>query len=232
MSALAVPSTAGAATGRNLAALASRLWKLRVLGAEHIPVDGPVILAANHTAFLDGILLAAASTRPVHVLAPSGIFVSPIDRLMRATSQISLDHDAPDRAGLQQALGVLAAGGVIGIFPEAVRGAGDAQHLRHEAAYLASHSGSPVVPVAILGARPAGAGKDALPRMRSTVYVVFGEAVDIAVDGDSRRRAVVARSGERLRQALSDHVSEAVSRTGQDLPGPLPVTTSDHRSNP
>jgi 1-acyl-sn-glycerol-3-phosphate acyltransferase len=230
MSAPQTLSTSGAATGRNLAALVSRLWKVRVAGAHHVPADGPVILAANHTAFLDGILLAAASPRPVHVLAKSEIFVPPIDRLMRATSQIRLEYDGPDRSALLQALEVLAADGVIGVFPEAHRGAGDVQHLRHGAAYLASRSGAPVVPVAILGARPEGAGKDALPRMRSTVHVVFGAPVAIAVDGDARRRAVVARSGERLRQALSDHVHEAVRRTGQDLPGPLPVSTPDHRS--
>ncbi len=229
-SALWVLSTSGAATGRNLAALVTRMWKLRASGAHLVPDDGPVILAANHTAFLDGLLLAAASPRPVHVLAKSEIFVPPIDRLMRATSQIRIEYDGPDRSALLEAVGVLTDGGVVGVFPEAHRGAGDAQHLKHGAAYLAARTGALVVPVAILGARPAGSGKDALPRLRSPLDVVFGEPVDIRVDGDSRRRAVVARSGERLRQALADHVQLAVRRTGQDLPGPLPDPASDHRS--
>lgn len=229
ISAVGLP-TSGAATGRNLAALVTRMWKLRVAGAHHVPVDGPVILAANHTAFLDGLLLAAASPRPVHVLAKSEIFVPPIDRLMRATSQIRIEYDGPDRSALLEAVAVLRDGGVVGVFPEAHRGAGDARHLKHGAAYLAARTGALVVPVAILGARPAGTGKDALPRLRSPLDVVFGEPVDIRVEGDARRRAVLARSGERLRQTLSDHVQNAVRRTGQDLPGPLPDTASDHRS--
>lgn len=224
------PSTAGAATGRNLAALVSRMWRLRVVGAHHVPASGPVILAANHAAFLDGILLAAASPRPVHVLAASELFVPPLDRLLRATSQIRFEPDAPDRSALHEALAVLRGDGVVGVFPEGHRGAGDGRHVRHEAAYLAARSSAVVVPVAILGARPAGAGKDALPRLRSPLDVVIGEPVDIRVDGDPRRRAVIARSGERLRQALSDHVQLAVRRTGQDLPGPLPDRTPDHRS--
>jgi hypothetical protein len=88
--------------------------------------------------------------------------------------------------------------------------------------------------VAILGARPAGAGKDALPPWRSRIEVLVGEPVDIRVDGDPRRRAVLARSGERLRQALADHVATAVLRTGQPLPGPLPDTgdrTSQHHEH-
>lgn len=228
--ALAPLSTSGAATGRNLAALVTRMWKLRVTGSHLVPHDGPVILAANHTAFLDGLLLAAASPRPVHVLAKSEIFVPPLDRLIRATSQIRIEYDGPDRSALLEAIDVLTDGGVVGVFPEAHRGAGDAQHLKHGAAYLAARTGALVVPVAILGARPAGTGKDALPRLRSPLDVVFGEPVDIRVAGDSRRRAVVARSGERLRQSLSDHVQLAVRRTGQDLPGPLPDPASDHRS--
>lgn len=226
------PSTSGAATGRNLAGLLSRLWRLRVTGAHHVPAEGPVVLAANHTAFLDGILLSAASPRPVHVLASSEAFVPPLDRLLRATSQIRFDTDGPDRSALHEAVAVLHDDGVVGVFPEVHRGTGDGRHVRHETAYLAARTGAPVVPVAILGARSAGAGKDALPRLRSSLYVVFGEPVAIAVDGDSRRRAVLARSGERLRQALSDHVQLAVRRTGQDLPGPLPDSTTDHRSTP
>jgi 1-acyl-sn-glycerol-3-phosphate acyltransferase len=228
--AAAPPSTSGAATGRNLAALVSRMWRLRVTGAHHVPATGPVILAANHTAFLDGILLAAASPRPVHVLAASELFVPPLDRLLRATSQIRMEYDAPDRSALREALAVLGGDGVVGLFPEGHRGPGVCRHVRHEAAYLAARAGAVVVPVAILGARPAGAGKDALPRLRSPLDVVIGEPVDIRVDGDPRRRAVLARSGERLRQALSDHVQLAVRRTGQDLPGPLPDHTPDHRS--
>lgn len=228
----AAPRTSGAATGRNVAGLLTRMWRLRVTGAHHVPVAGPVILAANHTAFLDGVLLAAASPRPVHMLAASELFVPPFERLLRATSQIRFEHDVPDRSALQQALAVLAEDGVVGIFPEAHRGPGDGQHVRHEAAYLAARSGAPVVPVAILGARPAGAGKDALPRLRSPLDVVLGEPVDIRVDGDPRRRAVLARSGERLRQVLSDHVQLAIRRTGQELPGPLPDHTPDHRSTP
>lgn len=228
----AAPSTSGAATGRNLAALVSRLWRLRVSGAHHVPGEGPVVLAANHTAFLDGILLAAASPRPAHVLTPKQAFAPPLDRLLRATSQIPIDDDAPDRTALRTAAAVLEDGGVVGVFPEQHRGLGDGSHVRHGAAYLAAAGGAVVVPVAILGARPIGAGKDALPRLRSFLDVVIGEPVDIRVDGDPRRRSVVARSGERLRQVLADHVALAVRRTGQQLPGPLPDPNPQHRSAP
>lgn len=225
------PSTSRAATGRNLAALAARAWRVRVVGAQHVPSEGPVLLAANHTAFLDGLLLAAAAPRPVHVLAGSELFVPPLDRLLRGTGQIELHHDRADRSALRTAGNVLARGGVVGIFPEAHRGAGDVQHVRHEAAYLVAHTGAALVPVAILGARPPGGGRDALPRLRARIDVVIGEPVDVRVDGDPRRRAVLARSGERIRQVLADHVRAARASTGQNLPGPLPDPSYPTRSD-
>ncbi len=191
-----------------------------------------MLLASNHTAFLDGLLLAAAAPRPVHVLAGSELFVPPLDRLLRGTGQIPLDHDGPDRAALRLACEVLDDGGVVGVFPEAHRGAGDVGHVRHESAYLVACTGAVLVPVAILGARPAGAGRDALPRLRSRIDVVFGEPLDVRVEGDVRRRAVLARSGERIRQVLADHVRAACASTGQTLPGPPPDPSHPTRSDP
>jgi 1-acyl-sn-glycerol-3-phosphate acyltransferase len=222
--------TSRAATGRNLAALVLRAWRLHVDGADLVPAGGPVLLAANHLGVLDGPALAVASPRPVHVLVKSGAYVPPLSGLLRRTAQIAIDYEGPDRSALHAARDVLDAGGVVGIFPEAHRGAGDVQHVRHGVAYLAAATGAPVVPVAVLGMRPAGGGKDALPKLRSRVDVVFGVPLDIRVDGDPRRRAVLARSGEHLRQALADHVRDACARTGQTLPGPLPAPTAERSS--
>ena len=119
---------------------------------------------------------------------------------------------------------------MVGIFPEAHRGAGDVQHVRHGVAYLAAATGAPVVPVAVLGTRPPGAGKDALPKVRTRLDVVFGPPLHLRIDGDPRRRAVLARSGEHLRQVLADHVRDACARTGQTLPGPLPAPTAERSS--
>lgn len=225
------PSTSAAATGRNVAALLARAWRLRVSGADLVPGQGPVVLAANHTAFLDGLMLVASSPRPVHVLTEADVFMPPFDRALAAAGQIRIDPDRADRSALRRARAVLDADGVIGMFPEMRRGAGDVRHLDHSIAYLCAHSDATLVPVAILGARPHGGGRDSLPRFRSRIDVVFGDPVEVRVDGDPRRRAVLARSGERVRQILADHVRTACLRTGQTLPDPLPGTTPDHRSD-
>ncbi len=223
---MSAPSTASAATGRNLATVALRAWDLHVTAAHLVPLRGPVILAANHSGFLDGAVLLAAAPRPTHELAGSPAFVPPWSRLLRSLGQIESGDGVVARSGLLQARQVLESGGVLGVFPEPQRGAGDVAHVRHEAAYLALLTAAPVVPVAILGTRPPGAGADALPRWRSRIDVVFGVPVDIRSSGEPHRRAVVARSGERLRQLLADHVRTACRRTGHDLPGPIPARST------
>ena len=213
-----LPSQPGAASGRNLVALLSKFWKMRVVGAHHVPMDGPVLLVSNHTGMLDGPLLGAMSPRPVHVLTKSELFVPPLDSILRWFGQVSVDDATPDRTALRTAVDLLAAGRVVGMFPEGHRGRGDVAHVRHGAAYLVAHSAARVVPVAVLGTRSTSQKLDSVPRLRATVDVVFGEAFRPSVEGDPRRRIVVARSSELIRQRLADHVRTACARTGQVLP--------------
>lgn len=221
------PATDPTATARNVAALLARAWKVRTTAAHLVPTDGPVLLAAQHSAYLDQFLLVAASPRPVHVMSGAEAYAPPFGAVLRSAGQIRHDPEVPDRQALSDALELLSAGAAVGIFPEGAIGGGDVRHVHHDAAYLAARSGATVVPVAILGARPAGRGAEALPRWRSRIDVVFGEPVDIRVAGDPSRRSVLARSGERLRQALTDHVRTACARTGVELPGPvLPPSSS------
>jgi 1-acyl-sn-glycerol-3-phosphate acyltransferase len=51
---------------RLLALAVLRLWfRVRVSGAGHIPVDGPVVIAPNHKNFLDPFFIGIATHRHV-----------------------------------------------------------------------------------------------------------------------------------------------------------------------
>ena len=53
--------------------------KLHIHGMQHIPENGPVLLVANHpNAFLDALLIAAFTQRPLHFLARGDAFTNPI----------------------------------------------------------------------------------------------------------------------------------------------------------
>ncbi|MFF7412494.1 lysophospholipid acyltransferase family protein [Streptomyces lydicus] len=227
-----VPSEAGAAVGRRIGiGLMYGLWRPRVLGAWRVPSAGPVILAVNHSHGIDGPMLMGTAPRPVHFLIKKEAFVGPLDPFLRGIGQLKVDRSAADRKAITDALGVLAQGGVLGIFPEGTRGEGDFASLRAGLAYFAVRSGAPVVPVAVLG------GKDrrsrlspAVPPLRTRIDVVFGDAFDAqegsrsSAEGGGGRRA--GGSGRRTRKALDEatvriqerltaHLAEARRLTGR-----------------
>ncbi|MDC7339712.1 lysophospholipid acyltransferase family protein [Streptomyces lydicus] len=121
-----MPSEAGAAVGRRIGiGLMYGLWRPRVLGAWRVPSAGPVILAVNHSHGIDGPMLMGTAPRPVHFLIKKEAFVGPLDPFLRGIGQLKVDRSAADRKAITDALGVLAQGGVLGIFPEGTRGEGD-----------------------------------------------------------------------------------------------------------
>ncbi|MEV7750618.1 lysophospholipid acyltransferase family protein [Streptomyces griseofuscus] len=192
------------------------LWRPRVLGAWKVPASGPVILAVNHSHNIDGPMVMGVAPRPTHFLIKKEAFIGPLGAFLTGIGQLKVDRTAADRAAITQALDLLAAGGVLGIFPEGTRGEGDFASLRAGLAYFAVRSGAPVVPVAVMGSsdRPGRLIK-ALPPVRSRVDVVFGDPFD-AIDGvrssdegGGGRRA--AGSGRRTRRAL-DEATERIQK--------------------
>jgi 1-acyl-sn-glycerol-3-phosphate acyltransferase len=194
------------------------LWPTRVHGAELLPSDGPVLLASNHLAFLDGPMLFAVAARSPRCLVKREMFASPLGFVLRSMRQIPVDRDGFDRAALATALEVLAGGDVVGVFPEGTRGRGDVGSVKQGIAWLALRSGAPVVPVACLGTRRTGESPKRLPPPRRRLDVVFGAPLRLAAaEGESGRDAL-RRAAAAVQTAMAEHVADAVRRTGQRLP--------------
>ncbi|MFG2873126.1 lysophospholipid acyltransferase family protein [Streptomyces sp. NPDC048338] len=212
-----LPSAKGAAVGRGIGiGLMYGLWKPRVLGAWRVPAAGPVILAVNHAHNIDGPMLMGTAPRPVHFLIKQEAFVGPLGRFLEGIGQLKVDRSSADRTAISNALGVLEHGGVLGIFPEGTRGEGDFASLRAGLAYFAVRSGAPIVPVAVLGStdRPGRLVK-ALPPLRSSVDVVFGDAFE-AGDGTGRRtRKALDEATVRIQERLTGHLKNARRLTGR-----------------
>lgn len=116
---------------RGLLGLAMRVFYRRtvVRGAEHVPEIGPLILAANHPAgVVDAFSMGLATPRKVHFLARSTMFDAPWRaRLLERLGVLPIHRrlDAAERMGgnaeiFERCHALLAAGGVIGIFPEGI----------------------------------------------------------------------------------------------------------------
>lgn len=193
-------------------------WRINVHGQEHLPAEGPVILAANHSSVLDGPVLYGVTRRPVHALVKQEMFAGALGRGLRAIGQISVDRFACDPAAVKACLAVLDRGHVVAVYPEGTRGRGDFATVKPGVAYFAMCTGAPIVPAACLGVRADGQSKNGVPRLRSTVDVVFGPPIDVARVGWPRRQDLVRAQADLVGAELRAHLRLACELTGRSLP--------------
>lgn len=195
------------AVARRIAAgLLRVVFRIRVIGLEHLPRHGPVLLAGNHTGFLDGPVVFILLPRPSSFLVKSELYDGPFRPLLTFGRQIPVKRGTPHREALRRGLDVLAGGGVLGVFPEGTRGSGTLETVQHGIGYLALRAGCPVVPVVCVGTADALPKGRRLPRWRTRVDVVFGPPFEVEVDGPPRARSTVAAAAEHIRLRLLDHL--------------------------
>jgi 1-acyl-sn-glycerol-3-phosphate acyltransferase len=194
--------------------LFSTLYAGRALHPERVPATGPVILVANHAAFLDGPLVFGLAPRPVSFLVKQEAFTGFWGWTIRNVGQIPIDRTVGDRAALATATAVLEGGGAVGIFPEGNRSSGEVEQVNQGAAWIALRTGAHVVPVAVMGTRVAGKTKDSWPRPRSRLVVDFGNPFELTVDRSVPGRDRLRIASEQLRAALASHVQRARVENG------------------
>lgn len=197
--------------------LARVVWNTGVVGAAHVPTDGPVLFAANHTGIIDGPVLLGVAPRPSNMLVKIEMFWGPVGWVLRAAGQIPVEHDG-GRSALNSALVVLKRGGAVGVFPEGNRGKGDAASARAGIAWLALNGHAPVVPVAVLGTRRTGESVGHVPGLRRRLAIEFGEPLILERAAGTSGRVALEQANEAIRVALAQLVDGAVARTGLVLP--------------
>lgn len=195
---------------------------------ERVPGTGPVIFAPTHIGWADGPLLAIFAPRPVHALTKAEMYAGRMGGFLDWAGQIELDRFHPDPRAIKTCVRVLRDGGAVGIFPEGTRGAGDLSRFNHGAAYLALVTGSPVVPVIMLGTRAPGASSSALPPRFGVVDLVYGEPWRVDPTPWPRTRARVREASDSLREHLLAASADAQRLTGRSMPGPLPAGDKEY----
>jgi 1-acyl-sn-glycerol-3-phosphate acyltransferase len=123
----------------------------RVEGLENVPLEGSGILLINHIAFVDPIIVLHTLPRNVVPLAKEEVYDYPfIGIFPKLWGVVPVKRDEMDRNAIKRVLAILNAGEIVLIAPEGTRG--DAlQDGRVGAAYLASRTETPIIPVAIEG---------------------------------------------------------------------------------
>jgi 1-acyl-sn-glycerol-3-phosphate acyltransferase len=132
----------------------------RVRGRAHLPRRGPLIVAANHAAEIDSLVLGTVLPRRICFVAKVEYFAPAAARsrlyasLCRATGQIPVDRTGGTRAAgaLLAARAILDRGRVWAIYPEGTRCTDGRVHRGHTGVMrVALATGAPVVPVGLHG---------------------------------------------------------------------------------
>jgi 1-acyl-sn-glycerol-3-phosphate acyltransferase len=189
-------------------AVARAYFGTRFCGVEHIPIEGPLIIAPNHVTFADPVLVSIPVRRPVHYMAWDALFRIPVfARLIRRLRAFPVDIESPDRAATREAFRLLSAGAALMIFPEAARTLdGRLQRFKLGAFRLACARHVPVLPVSIAGGHESWPPGRVLPRpgrLTITYHPVVkppagltGRDAALAMAAEVRARIVSALPGD------------------------------------
>ncbi len=158
------------------------LWpyfRTRTVGRQHIPADGPVILAPVHRSNLDSLMLSPLMRRRLRALAKESLFKArPLAWVIASLGGFPVHRETADRESMRIARELLNDGNLLLVFPEGKRHEGQAiGELFDGTAWLAAKTQSRVVPVGIVGtgeAMPTGAR---LPRP-TRVRIVIGPPIE------------------------------------------------------
>jgi len=136
-------------------------FKVKMRGLQHVPSDGPALVVANHSGVLPldalmlqvGILDEHPARRNLRLLSADLVYSVPLlGRIARASGHVPANPAEAER--------LLAAGELVGVFPEGFKGIGKPFRDRYRLqrfgrggfARLALRQGIPLVPCAIVGA--------------------------------------------------------------------------------
>jgi 1-acyl-sn-glycerol-3-phosphate acyltransferase len=128
-------------------------FRLHRIGMEHIPREGPVLLAANHRSFSDPFMIGMCLRRPLRFVAKIELFDKRWKAwLLLALGAFPIRRGESDEEAMETARLILERGGTVGIFPEGTRvRPGPLGEPKRGVGRLAIETGAPIVPVAICG---------------------------------------------------------------------------------
>lgn len=189
--------------------------RVEVIGSEHIPREGPFILAPVHRSNIDFALVAIVTRRRMRYMGKDSIFkYSILNPFFVALGAFPVHRGAADREALRTSIAVLESGQPLVMFPEGTRQFGPVvQPFFDGTAYVAAKTGAPIVPVGI------GGSEKAMPKgskfiRPAKLAIVVGPPIDApeTTEGGRASRRAVKTLTDRLRGEVQKVFDDAQSR--------------------
>ena len=192
---------------------------VEVHGIEKLPA-GNVLVAANHLGRLDTAVLLYAIDREDIIMAVAEKYKDHpfYGAIGRTANAIWLNRFEADYAALREILARMEKGGMMVIAPEGTRSKTEAlQQGKPGVAFLASKSGYPVLPVAVIGTEDRAVAENLKHFRRSKIIVHAGDAFKIEIP-----------KGKGREQAMREATDEIMCQIGVLLPEKYRGVYADH----
>lgn len=193
-------------------------FKARIVGAENVPARGGAILVSNHIGAMDSVIIPAMLPRRLTFPAKAELFTGEhglgskiVAWFLKAVGMVPMDRGGgrASAASLGTIAQVLAAGEVVGIFPEGTRSPdGRLYKGKTGMARMVLANDVPVIPVGMVGTQKVD-GLFGIPWVRRPVMIV-GEPLRFSEYNDQP-------ADTRTLRWVTDETLHAIQQlTGQD----------------
>lgn len=177
-------------------------YRFEVIGKQHVPAEGGVLLCCNHISNLDPPLLGVSMERKVAYMAKAELFKVPVlSFLIRSFGAFPVNRGGSDRQALRKSLSLLQEGNVLGVFPEGTRSkTGELGKAFSGVGMFALKEDAVVIPAAIIGPY----------RLFKPIRVVFGAPVNLTdlkqeKPNSETIKAATDRIMEQIAGVLNEH---------------------------
>jgi len=132
------------------------IYRIRILGRDHIPAKGGALFVCNHLSFADALLLIASTDRPIRFLMFKGMYesrwIKPFAKILRAIPVSSEQRPRELIQALQTASDAIRNGEVVCIFAEGqITRIGQLLPFQRGFERIMKNLDAPIIPVALDG---------------------------------------------------------------------------------
>lgn len=179
------------------------LYRLRTEGRHGVPMQGPVVLVANHTSNFDPPIVGGVTRRQFSYLARDTLFVGPFAWLIRSLDAVPVDRNGSGISGIKATLKRLKQGGAMVLFPEGTRSEdGQLGPFKPGFVALVRRSKATLVPLGIAGVGEVWPKGQKLPSLTGRMALHYDQPIPYAELADLTDDQIVELAKQRIAAAL------------------------------